>query len=228
MRGGHTFSYPAFADLHGGNPGVFTGIAARYQDGVDVARHGPPVRAYAELVSGNYFDVLGVTAAIGRTLTPDDDRTPGTSPYVVLSYQYWSRRFGDDPSILNTTIYVNGQPMTVVGVAQRAFPGFALMTPADLFVPLSMKKVVTPTWGDRARRDSVWLLVFAGLSPGVTPGAAQATPWPFLFAARSRTTWPRSTVPPISPGAISGMRSNSPPPPRATITYSSHSRGRST
>ncbi|HEV2444296.1 MAG TPA: ABC transporter permease, partial [Candidatus Sulfopaludibacter sp.] len=115
-----------------------------------------------------YFQVLGVTAAIGRTLTPDDDRTPDAGPYIVLGYQYWERRFGADPSILNRAIDVNGRPMTVVGVAQRGFPGFALMTPSDLFVPLAMKKVVTPTWDDRVRRDSVWLKLFARLAPGVS------------------------------------------------------------
>lgn len=174
MRGAETFSYPAYLDLRDGNPGVFTGIAARYQDNVDVADHGPSQRAFAELVSGNYFQVLGVTAAIGRTLAPDDDRTPDASPYVVLSYQYWRRRFGADPSILNRTIDLNGQPMTVVGVAQRGFAGFALMSPSDLFVPLSMKMVVTPTWDHRHRRDSVWLGLFARLRPGIGLGAAQA------------------------------------------------------
>ena len=174
MRGGHTFSYPGYKDLRDGNPGVLTGLAARYQDSVDIADHGPSDRTLAELVSGNYFEVLGVTAAIGRTLLPADEQAAGASPYAVLSYDYWSRRFGADPSILNRTLDVNGRPVTVVGVAQRGFAGFALMSPSDIFLPIPMKKVVTPTWDDLARRNSVWLMAFGRLKPGVSLQAAAA------------------------------------------------------
>ena len=166
-----SFSYPMYADLRGSSD-AFTGIAARYQDAVDVSDKGPAERATAELVSGNYFDVLGVMPALGRMLTPDEDKRKGGEPYVVLSYDYWQRRFGGDPSALNRAIDVNGHPMTVVGVAQRGFQGLSLMSPADLFVPLMMKTVMTPTWDDMGRRDSIWLHVFARLRPGTDPRAA--------------------------------------------------------
>ena len=135
-----SFSYPTYRDLRDGNPGVFTGIAGEYQEAVDVATRGPAQRAVAELVSGNYFQVLGVTPAIGRTLTPGDDRIKNGEPYVVLSYNFWRRRFGGDPSALNRVVDVNGHPMTIVGIAQRGFSGFELMSPADLFVTMSMKR----------------------------------------------------------------------------------------
>jgi len=166
-----SFSYPMYADLRD-SPGAFSGIAAQYQDTVDVSEKGPAERATAELVSGNYFDVLGVTAAIGRTLTPEEDKAKGGEPYVVLSYDYWQRRFGGDSSVLNRAIDLNGHPMTIVGVAQRGFEGLALMSPTDLFVPLMMKTVVTPTWDDMSRRNSIWLHLFARLRPGVDPRAA--------------------------------------------------------
>ena len=166
-----SFSYPMYADLRGSSD-AFTGIAARYQDSVDVSDKGPAKRATAELVSGTYFEVLGVTPALGRLLTPDADKLKGGEPYVVLSYDYWQRRLGGDPSALNRAIDVNGHPMTVVGVAQRGFQGLSLMSPADLFVPLMMKTVVTPTWDDMGRRDSIWLHVFARLRPGTDPRAA--------------------------------------------------------
>jgi predicted permease len=169
-----SFSYPMYADLQGASD-AFTGIAARYQDSVDVSGKGPAERAAAELVSGNYFDVLGVTPAVGRLLTPDEDKLKGGEPYVVLSYDYWQRRFGGDPSALNRSIDVNGHPMTIVGVAQRGFQGLSLMSPADLFVPLMMKTLVTPTWDDMSRRDSIWLHVFARLRPGTDPRAAQSS-----------------------------------------------------
>jgi len=168
-----SFSYPMYTDLRDSGKGV-TGIAARYQDSVDVADKGPAERATAELVSGNYFDVLGVTPAIGRTLTADDDRFKGGEPYIVLSYDYWSRRFGSDPSVLNRSIDLNGHPMTVVGVAQAGFQGLGFLSPADLFVPLMMKTVVTPTWDDMSRRDSIWLHVFARLQPGVDMRAVES------------------------------------------------------
>jgi len=215
MRNGmSTFSYPKFIDLRDANPGVFTGIAARYEDNVDVTSKGVPERAIAELVSGNYFQLLCVTSAIGRTLTPEDDRIIDGSPYVVLSYQYWSRQFGADPSVLNRTIDVNGQPMTVVGVAQRGFAGFASMTPADLFVPLAMKKTVTPTWDDRARRDSIWLKVFARLAPGVSREAAKSA----MAVAYHRTLETDLQTVPRSPGFAKNYL-------RGTIDFSDAARG---
>ena len=170
----YTFAYRTYEDLRNGNPGVFTGIAARSQEAVDVADKGLAQRATAELVSGNYFDVLGVTAAIGRTFTLEEDKIKDAEPYVVLGYQYWQRRFGGDAAVLNRSIEINGHPLTVIGVAESGFTSFEPMSPADVFVPMAMKKVVTPTWDDRARRNSIWLKIFARLSPGVDVRAAQS------------------------------------------------------
>ena len=77
-------------------------------------------------VSGNYFDVLGVRAHIGRTFTPDDDRVPGGHPVAVLSHNYWMRRFAGDRSVLNRTITLNGLPMTIVGVTPPGFFGIVV------------------------------------------------------------------------------------------------------
>ncbi len=176
----NSFSYPTYTDLRNGNPGVFTGVAAQYQSDVDISDKGPAQRGVAELVSGNYFQVLGVTTARGRTLTPEDDKIKNGNPVVVLSYPYWQRRFAGDPSVLNSTLDLNGHPMTIVGVAQRGFAGYLPMNPSDVFVPLAMKTVVTPTWDDRARRDSIWLRVFARLQPAVSiQGATAAMAIPF-------------------------------------------------
>jgi predicted permease len=175
IRGGITsFSYPAYADLRDGNPGVFTGIAARFQTRVDLTRDASTEQATAELVSGDYFPILGVGAAIGRLLTPDDDRVRNAEPYVVLGYGYWLRRFGGNPAILNQTIDLNGRPMTIVGVAERGFNSFETMSPADIFVPMMMKTAVTPTWDDLNRRNNSWLEIFARLQRGVTPTQAHA------------------------------------------------------
>ena len=173
-RGLHTFSYPMYVDLRDGQPGVFSGLAARYQDVADVAAGGTAQRAAVELVSGNYFQVLGVGPALGRTLTPDDDKVKGGEPYVVLSYGYWIRRFGGDASILNKTIRVNNCLMTVVGVAPKGFKGMDALAPADLFVPVMMKAQITPTWDDLERRTSIWLNVYGRLKKGVAVKQAQA------------------------------------------------------
>ncbi len=172
-RGGEdTFAYPVYTELRDGNPGVFTGIAARFQETADIADSGPAQRAAVELVSGNFFETLGVGAAIGRTLTPEDDRVKNGAPVLVLSYAYWQRRFAGDPGVLNRKVELNGRPMTVVGVAQRGFLGFETLSPSDVFVPMTMKPVVTPSWDDLERRDSIWLKIFGRLKPGVTPEAA--------------------------------------------------------
>ena len=177
-----SFSYPMYADLRNSSD-AFTGIAAQFQSVVDVADKGPAQRATTELVSGNYFGVLGVAAAIGRTLTPADDQLAGGEPYVVLSYDYWQKRFGGDPSAWNRAIDVNGHPMTVVGIAERGFQGLEMLSPADVFVPLAMKTVVTPTWDDMHRRNSIWLKIFARLKPGVSyAAAASAMAVPFHAA----------------------------------------------
>ncbi|HLK18339.1 MAG TPA: ABC transporter permease [Bryobacteraceae bacterium] len=168
------FAYPAYAELRDANPGVFSGIAARYEDTVDIADKGVAQRGVAELASGNYFDVLGVKAAIGRIFTPAEDQVKDSEPYAVISYEYWQRRFGGDPQVLNRSIEVNGHPMTIIGVAERGFTGFEAMSPADVFVPLAMKTVVTPTWDDRARRNSIWLRIFARLTPGTDVRTAQS------------------------------------------------------
>jgi predicted permease len=175
-----SFSYPAYRDLRDGNPGVFTGIAAQYQDTVDVSARDAAERAVAEVVSGNYFQVLGVQSAIGRVLTANDDRVKNAEPYVVLTYEYWRRRFGGNPSLLNRVIYVNGYPMTVVGVSQRGFSGFNRDSPSDIFIPMMMKATVTPTWDDMERRNSIWLHIFGRLAPAVTPkraGVAMSLPF---------------------------------------------------
>jgi len=86
-----SFAYPAYVELRDGNPGVFTGIAARYEDTVDIADKGIAQRGVAELASGNYFEVLGVKAAIGRTFTQAEDQVKDGEPYAVISYEYWQR-----------------------------------------------------------------------------------------------------------------------------------------
>jgi predicted permease len=168
-----TFSYPMYVDFRDRNE-VFSGVLARFPLSTTVVWHGASERANGELVSGNYFDVLGVRPALGRVLNAADDRVPGAHPIAVLSYGYWQRRFGGDPLVLNQTITVNGHPLTIVGVSARGFAGVQVGQAADVMLPLMMKAQMTPTWNDLDNRRSRWVTVMARLKPGVSRTAAEA------------------------------------------------------
>ena len=167
-----TFSYPMYTDLRDRNE-VFSGVLARFQTPMTVVWEGRSERVLGDLVSGNYFDVLGVRPALGRVLTASDDRTPGAHPVTVLSYGFWQRRFGGDSAVLNKTMVINGHPMTIVGVAANGFNGIEVGTTSDVMVPVMMKAQMTPTWNDLDNRRSRWVTVMGRLKPGVTPEAAE-------------------------------------------------------
>ena len=168
-----TFSHPMYKDFRDRNE-VFTGVLARFPLSTTVVWRGASERANGELVTGNYFDVLGVRPALGRLFNAADDRTPGAHPIAVLSYGYWQRRFGGDPEVLNQTMTVNGHPLTIVGVSARGFTGVQVGQAADVMAPLMMKAQMTPTWNDLDNRQSRWLTVMARLKPGVSRTQAEA------------------------------------------------------
>lgn len=160
-----SFSYPMYQDLRDQND-VFTGLIARMPAAVTLAHTGAPERAVVELVSGNTFDVLGIQAAVGRTLTPDDDRVPGAHPVVMLGHAFWMQRFNANPSVVGEVVRVNGTPMTIVGVAPRGFSGAVALAAPALFVPIMMKAQVTPTRNDLDNRRSRYLQVIGRLKTG--------------------------------------------------------------
>ena len=168
-----TFSFPMYRDLRDRNT-VFDGVIARFPAAVTLLASGQAERVNGELVSGNYFEVLGVRAHIGRTFTPDDDRTPGGHPVAVLSHAFWMRRFGGDPAVLNRNISLNGLPMTIVGVTAPGFSGIVVGEAPDVMVPVMMKAQITPTWDDLQSRTSRWLTIMARLKPGVSATQAEA------------------------------------------------------
>lgn len=163
----HTFSHPEYVEFQEHSKELLAGLAARFTTPVDVGWNGSAERRNAELVSGNYFDVLGVQAAVGHTLTPDEDQVKNAEPYCVLSYGYWQKRFGGSPAVVGQTVDVNHRPMTVVGVAQKGFRGTDPATPADIFVPMAMKTVATPTWDRMDDRRAYWLNIIGRLRPDV-------------------------------------------------------------
>ncbi len=167
------FSYPMYRDLRDQNI-VFSGMLAMFPAQVGVQWHDSSTLANSELVSGNYFSVLGVRPALGRLLQPEDSATRGASPVVVLSYPYWSHHFDSDPGVVNQSIRINGNTFTIVGVVQPGFDSVIAGTVPDFFVPITMKPQMTPQWDELEERRSKWLNIIARLKPGMTLQQAEA------------------------------------------------------
>src|SRR5215831_3007575 len=125
LKGGndtYNFSFPAYQDIQE-RSSAFSGMAAARFVTVGLSSGGVNERIWGYLATGNYFEVLGVPAAIGRTFTGAEDRAEGADPVVVLSFASWRTRFGSDPGILGKTVLLNGHPFSVIGVAPEAFNG---------------------------------------------------------------------------------------------------------
>ena len=161
------FSYPMYRDLEQ-RQDVLTGLAAHRTFGVNLAYKGNTSSASGALVSGSYFPVLGLRPAAGRLLTPDDDRIIGGHFVAVLSYSYWETQHGLDPAIIGDVLTINGQSMTVVGVAPKGFEGTTLGDRPRVFVPITMRGLMSPGFRSFENRRSYWVYVFGRLKPGVT------------------------------------------------------------
>ena len=160
------FSDAMFRDLEEATAG-FSGVVAHRAFGTNLAAADQTVSGTGMLVSGSYFPVLGVRPALGRLLVPEDDETIGENYVTVLGYDYWENQLGLDPGVLNSSIIVNGQSMTVVGVAPRGFKGTTLGSPPDVYVPLTMRTAMSPWWDAWENRRNYWAYLFARLAPGV-------------------------------------------------------------
>ena len=179
--GPNTISWPMFEDLRDNNQ-AFSGMFCRFPATVTISGGDQAAQISAELVSGSYFRVLGVGAALGRTIAPDDDAVPDSRPVVVLSYSFWQSYFDGDRTIVSRTIDLNGHAMTVIGVAQPGFDGVELGAPAKVFVPIMMKTEMTPHSDglkDRRRRLS-WVTAYGRLRPGIGSQQAQLSLQPLM------------------------------------------------
>ena len=134
------FSYPFYAVVR--QNAVLNGVAARSAVGLNVTVNGQTQRATGELVSGNYFEVLGATTEVGRPLMPDDDLTSGAHPVAVISGPFWKRAFASDPGIVGRAVLLNGRAFTIVGVSANSFTGTDVGVPADVWIPLAMQREV--------------------------------------------------------------------------------------
>jgi predicted permease len=162
------FSYPMLRDLQKANTS-FSGIAGHFLFGVSIAMSGQtPISGRGVYVTGNYFSVLGLRPALGRLFTSRDDETIAGNYLAVLSYGYWETQLGSDQSVIGKQITINGQQMTIVGVAPKGFTGTTLGSRPNVFVPITMRGVLTQGWTGYERRDSYWVYLFGRLKPGAS------------------------------------------------------------
>jgi predicted permease len=208
-----TVSYPDYLDFRD-QASVFSGLAAHSMMTVSLRGDRESELVRGEVVSGNYFDVLGVKPFLGRLLSPEDDRAPGAHAVVVLSHGFWSRRYGADPAILGKTLKLNGTPLTVVEVAAESFTGTIPGLSPELWIPLMMENGVSvmgmqeiaPSPGETRleRRGQRWLLVKGRLRRGRSAAEAQANldaiagrlgqDYPDTNAGRSLSVYPAHAV----------------------------------
>ncbi len=175
------FSYPNYIDLREQNR-VLSGLVARQQHssaisdsaGRQVSGGGPAEAVWGEVVSGNYFDVLGVKATMGRTFLAEEDRTQGTHPVVVLAHALWQRRFNSDPTIIGKTTYLSGHPFTIIGVAPPGFLGVDSIVGISFWVPLMMQTRFGVSEDCVTKRGCRNLFLLGRIKPGMTMKQAEA------------------------------------------------------
>jgi putative ABC transport system permease protein len=167
-----SFSYPNYKDFRDRNE-VFSGLIGYRFTPLSMSHEGINERVWGYEVTGNYFEVLGVGAALGRVISPEDDVTPGGHPIAVMSYKCWQQRFGTDQSIIGKDLIVNGRNYMVVGVAAQGFYGTEVVSAPDLWFPLAMQAQleIGDSWLNARRAENIF--VQGRLKPGVNSAQAQ-------------------------------------------------------
>jgi predicted permease len=181
------FSYPMYKDLRDRNT-TFTGILAAVRGGVGVSWNNRAENEDAEIVSGNYFSLLGLKPAVGRLFNDSDNTAKGANPVVVLGYDYWKSRFNSE-QVAGKTLLINGQPFTILGVAPEGFHSAIDGYKPGVFLPISMSAAAMP-WtaqrDDMNNHQSVWLTLIARLKPGVTRQQAETSLEPLWYSLRAQ------------------------------------------
>ena len=163
----NNFSYPLYRDFRDRNE-VFDSLAVYRFAPMSLSREGNNERIWGFIVSGNYFDMLGVKPAAGRFFAQEEDRVPGASPVAVVSYGCWQRRFGGDPGLVGKEITINGNRFDVVGIAPEGFAGTVIIFTPEIWVPTMMARQVEPgfNWLDSPTNGVLFAL--GRLKPGVS------------------------------------------------------------
>jgi len=184
-REGHQyeFSYPMFRDLRNRNSAL-SGLIAEASVTVGVTWNNHAEAVSAEMVSGNYFEVLGVRPALGRLLSQGDETAAGANPVAVVSFDYWKTHLGEAP-VAGGTLEINGTPFTILGVAAPGFRSMVWGHVPAVYVPITEQKVVEPEWNYLGDRNSYWLSVVGRLRADVTATQASAALDPLYRSIRA-------------------------------------------
>ena len=168
-------SYPNGSDIQR-QAQSFSGVTIQTGAPVSMTVNGEPEQFFAQVVSGDYFDVLGVKAALGRTFRPEEDGQPGAGPVIVLNHGFWERKFASNENVIGQTVLLNGQGFTIIGVAPRGFQGTAVLGGPDMWVPLSMHDQILAgfTKDNFNERRFLGFFAFGRLKDGVTQAQASA------------------------------------------------------
>jgi predicted permease len=174
----HLLSYPEFKRLRTGSS-VFSGMFAAMSvpAALDVSEDGGAAeksKARTQLVSGEFFDVLGVKPAVGRVFTAKEDTSPGANPVAVLSYGFWERDMAEDRGAIGKTLRIGGGVFRVIGIAPPGFRGMLVGNDVDIWLPITMQAQVLPGRDYLTPRDTLWLQVMGRLTPGIALERAQA------------------------------------------------------
>lgn len=172
--GRHTFAHPQYLDFRDRNT-VLSGLAGYRVENTGLTWGDRSEMVSVGLVSGNYFDVLGVLPHSGRLLSPSDDRFKNQHPVAVLQYDFWKNRFAGRTEIIGSKIQLNGAPFTVIGVAAPGFEGTDVGIPTKLWVPVMMKPTITTNWDALDDTRDAWFYLIGRLKPGVTIEQAQSS-----------------------------------------------------
>ncbi len=172
-NGMYKISYPMYVDFRDKNQ-VFDAMCGAWDTSMNLSFDGRTERIAGQLVTGTYFPMLGVSAALGRVFTADDDKIKGGHPLVVLSYRYWITRFAGDPGVIGKKLSVNGYPMTVIGVSQAGFDGTDPASSPQIRVPMLMEEQIDLGGDNLENRRFRWVSVFGRMRPDETIAQARA------------------------------------------------------
>jgi len=165
-------SYPDYLDLRDRNRSFESLVSYEISGGVGLdTGSGNPSIVWPYLVSGNYFDSLGIQPYLGRFLHASDENGKNSVPYIVLSYAYWKSHFNGDPATVGRTVQINKHPYTIAGVAPLGFRGTELFFAPDFWAPEVDKQQIAG-WDPLEQRGDHFTWVIGHLKPGVTPAAA--------------------------------------------------------
>jgi predicted permease len=172
--GVRTFSHPFYLAFRDRSRSVLSGLTGQRLERASLVGTDRSELVDVGLVAGNFFEVIGVRPALGRVLGAADDRVKNGAPVAVLQHDFWRTRYNADPAIVGRTVQLNATTFTVVGVAAPGFIGTDATTSTKLWVPVTMKTAITPTWDELDDERSAWFYLFGRLKPGVSLTEAES------------------------------------------------------